>query len=79
VFTAPLPAIDIIGDTVSSIAACLIVAADKCLPRRCLTMAASIQFTIPAFSRYVIVRYDMGLKEKVWYIENKCNLVIYYI
>jgi hypothetical protein len=33
----------------SSIVACLLAAADTCLPRRCLVMAASTHFTIPAF------------------------------
>jgi hypothetical protein len=35
------------------VVSCLFVAAEKCLPRRCLVMTASSFSTIPAFSRHV--------------------------
>jgi hypothetical protein len=39
-----------------SVAACLFVAADECLLRRCLAMAAFICSTLPIFSHHVTIQ-----------------------
>jgi hypothetical protein len=54
-FTALLPSNGRIENTAFSIVACLFIAADTCLPRRCLAMAASTRSTIPTFSSHATI------------------------